>query len=57
MAPALIPKISGAAKGFLVNARINAPAMARLAPTTVAITALVNLDVRIMTCSLLAASK
>lgn len=47
--PALIPNKSGAASGFLVNACINAPEMARLDPTTVAIKALDNLDVMTMT--------
>ncbi|MNE65704.1 hypothetical protein D3C80_1612090 [compost metagenome] len=46
IAPALIPKTLGEARGFRVNACINAPAIARLAPITVAITALSTLVVR-----------
>src|SRR5699024_4540319 len=41
-APAFIPNMLGEAKGFLVNACINAPAIARLDPITVAITAREN---------------
>ncbi|MNP83790.1 hypothetical protein D3C76_1828370 [compost metagenome] len=54
LAPALIPRIPGEARGFRVRVCMIAPATAKLLPTTAAIKALGRRVVRMIICSITA---